>query len=178
MDQEEVTVCTRCLKRGEECTLGGGTTKACVQCHQVKGHCSLVRKHPAIPSTPTQAHKQPRVSEAGLSRAGEVWEKEAEVADKEGSWGVRACKGIAHLSSSLEGLTDMIRWQNEILGHLVGIMEEEQVRAVWRWRMQGASVVVPVVVPVVILGESDEEEVRAGVEEGGGEEEEVRDEEE
>ena len=43
--------------------------------------------------------------------------------EKEDAWGVRACKGIAHLSGSLEGLADMIRRQNEILGRLVGVME-------------------------------------------------------
>ena len=101
-----------------------------------------------------------------------MWEKEAEVVDAEESWGVRACKGIAHLSSSLEGLTEMIRHQNVILGHLAGMMEEEVTWVAWRWKRQGE----PVVAPAVILGESNEEEVRAGVKEGGGEEEEVEEE--
>ena len=132
----------------------------------------MVQKHPAVPSMLTKAHKWPRVGEASLSKVGEVWEKEVEVADKEGSWGKRACKGLAQLSSSLKGLTEMIRCQNMILGHLAGMMEEEVTWAVWRRKRQGE----PVVAPVVILGESNEEEVRAGVEEGGGKEEEVEEE--
>ena len=126
-------------------------TKACTQCCQVKGKCSLVDKHPTVPLMPTKAHKWPHVGEARLSRAGEVREKEMEVVDEEGSWGVRVCEGIAHLSSSLEGLTEMIRQQNEILGRLAGMMEEEAMRVAWRWMTQGELVVVPVVVPVIAL---------------------------
>ena len=84
----------------------------------------------------------------------EVQEKEAEVADEEGSWGVKVCKGIATLSSSLDGLAEMVRHQNIILGRLAGMMEEEVAWAKWRWRRQGELVVTP----VVILGEGDEEE--------------------
>ena len=166
VDQEEVTACTCCLERGKECTPGEGTTKACVQCHQVKGHCSLVQKHPAAPPTPTKACKWPRVGEAGSSRAGEVQEKEVEVADEEGLWGVRVCEGIAHLSSSLEGLTEMIRWQNMILGCLAGMMEEEAMWVAWRQRTQREPVVAPVMAPVVMPvvnlrgdDEGEEEEV-------------------
>ena len=173
VDQEEVTACTHCLERGKECTPGEGTTKACVQCCQVKGHCSLVRKHPTVPPTPTKAHKWPRVGEAGSLKAGEVWEKEAEVVDEEGSWGMRACKGITCLSSSLEGLTKMIRQQNVILGCLAGMMEEEQVRAAWRQRTQGEPVVAPVVAPVITLVidlRGDDEEEEEEVEEEAGNE--------
>ena len=147
-------------------------TKACAQCCQVKGCCSLVWKHPAAPTMPTKARKWPRVGEARSSKVGEVQEKEAEVVDKEGLWGKRVCEGITRLSGSLEGLTEMIRHQNVILGRLAGMMEEEATWAVWRRKRQGE----PVVAPVIILGESDEEEVRAGVKEGGGEEEEVEEE--
>ena len=104
-----------------------------------------------------------------MSKVLEVWEKEAEVADEEGSWGKRVCEGIAQLSGSLEGLTAMIRHQNISLGRLVGMLEEEVAWARWRRKRQGE----PVVAPAIILGKSDEEGVKSGVEEGGGEEEEV-----
>ena len=95
VDLEEATACTCCLERGEECTPGEGTTWACVQYCQVKGCCSLVKKHPAVPLTLTKACKRPRVGEAGLLRVSELWEKEVEVADEEESWGRKACEGIA-----------------------------------------------------------------------------------
>ena len=80
--------------------------------------------------------------------------KEAEVADEEESWGRRACEGLAQLSSSIEGLTAMIRRQNLLLGHLAGMLEEEADWVRWRRKRQGE----PVVPPAVILGEGDEEE--------------------
>ena len=129
-------------------------TKACAQCCQVKGKCSLVKKVPAATSTPTKAHKRPRVGEAGSSRASEVREKEAMVADEAGSWGAKVCEGIATLSGSLNGLTEMVRHQNVILGCLAGMLEEEVAWARWRWKTQGELVVTL----AVILGEGDEEE--------------------
>ena len=62
-------------------------SKACAQCCQVKGHCSLVKKKDPAPSTPTKARKRPRVGEAGSTRTPEVREKGAEVAGKEESRG-------------------------------------------------------------------------------------------
>ena len=107
----------------------------------------MVEKRPTVPPTPTRAHKWPQVGEAGSSRVGEAqeWVEEVKEEEEEDVWGVRACKGIAQLNGSLEGLTNMIRWQNEILGCLVGMMEEEQVTATWRQRRQGTLVVAPVV---------------------------------
>ena len=80
--------------------------------------------------------------------------KEVEVADKEESWGRRACEGLAQLSSSIEGLTTMIGCQNILLGCLVGMLEEEADWVRWRRKRQGE----PVVPPAVILGEGDKEE--------------------
>ena len=94
-------------------------------------------------------------------------------AETEDTWGVRACEGIARLTGSLEGLTSMIRQQNELLGRLLDMMAKERVWATWR-RMEGAPRTAP-----VVLGKGEEEEVREEVEEKGGkneEEEEVRDE--
>ena len=87
-------------------------------------------------------------------KVSEVWEKGAEVADKEESWGKKVCEGITTLSGSLNGLTAMIECQNLILGHLAGMLEEEADWARWRRKRQGE----PVVPPAVILGEGDEEE--------------------
>ena len=87
-------------------------------------------------------------------KVSEVWEKEAEVADREGSWGKKVCEGIATLSGSLNGLTEMVRRQNVILGCLAGMLEEEAAWARWRWKTQGE----PAVPLVVILGKGDEEE--------------------
>ena len=53
-------------------------------------------------------------------------------AETEDVWGVRACKGIARLTDSLEGLTSMIGQQNELLGHLLDMMAKERVWAAWR----------------------------------------------
>ena len=166
MDPEEGTVCTRCLERGEECTPGGGTTRACAQCRQVKGKCSLVRKADPAPSTPTKARKRPRVGEAGSTRAAEVREKGAEATDGEVSWGERVCEGIATLSGSLDGLTAMIERQTLLLGRLAGMMEEEADHRRWRRKMEGE----PVRPPAIIEGVGDEEEVREEVEEGVGNE--------
>ena len=130
-------MCTRCLERGEECTPGGGTTRACAQCRQVKGKCSLVRKADPAPSTPTKAHKWPRVGEAGSTRAAEVREKGAEAMDGEASWVERLCEGIARLSGSIEALTAMVERQTLILGCLVGMMEEEADWRRWRRKTQG-----------------------------------------
>ena len=109
--------------------------KACTQCHRVKGHCSLVGKHPAVPPTPTKACKWPRVGEAGSLGAGEAqeWVEEAKEEEEE-SWGVRVCEGIAHINGSLIGLAEMIRQQNDLLGHLMGMMEEERMVVAWRRR--------------------------------------------
>ena len=137
MDSEEDTACTQCLERGEECTPGGRTTRACMQCHQVKGHCSLVKKKDPAPSMLSKARKRPRIGEAGPSRVSEVQEKEAMVADGAGSWGVKVCKGITSLSGSLNGLAEMVRCQNIILGCLAGMMEEEAAWVKWRRRRQG-----------------------------------------
>ena len=87
-------------------------------------------------------------------KVSEVQVKEAEVADKEESWGRRACEGLAQLSGSIEGLTAMIGRQNLLLGRLVGMLEEEADWARWRRKRQGE----PVVPPAVILGKGDEEE--------------------
>ena len=76
VDSEEDTACTRCLERGEECMPGGGTTKACAQCRQVKGKCSLVKKAPAATLMPTKARKRPRIEDAGSAKVLEVQEKE------------------------------------------------------------------------------------------------------
>ena len=103
-----------------------------------------------------------------MMKASEEWEKGAEVAGEEESWGKRVCEGIATLSGSLDGLTEMVRRQNVILGHLAGMMEEEADWARWRRKTQGE----PAMALAIILGESDEEGVKSGVE-GGGEEEEV-----
>ena len=70
-------------------------TKACTQCRQVKGKCSLVKKGPAMPSTPTKACKRPRVGEAEASKVSVVREKGAEVVGEEELWGKRVCKGLA-----------------------------------------------------------------------------------
>ena len=96
----------------------------------------MVEKHPAVPPMPTKAHKWPRVREASLSRVGEAqeWVEEAKEEEEEDVWGVRACKGIAQLNGSLIGLAKMIRWQNDLLGCLMGMMEEERMVVVWRWQ--------------------------------------------
>ena len=142
-------------------------SKACAQCRQVKGRCSLVKKKEPAPSTPTKARKRPRVGEAGSTRAAEVREKGAEVTDEEESWGKRMCKGITRLSGSLDGLTTMVKHQNAILGHLAVRMEEESDWARWRWKREGE----PVIPLVIIEGMGDEEE-EEGEEEAGNEEEE------
>ena len=100
----------------------------------------------------------------GTQEQGEVADGGAET---EGAWGVRACEEIAWLSGSLEGLTAMIEHQTLILGHLVGMMEEE---ADWR-RLMRRREGTPRAAPI-ILGEGEEEEVREEVEEGAGNEEE------
>ena len=125
-----------------------------MQCRQVKGHCSLMKKKDPAPSMPTKARKQPRVGEAGSTKVPEVQEKGAEVADEEEPWGKKVCEGIASLGDSLDGLAKMVRHQNVILGHLAGMMEEEVDWARWRRKTQGE----PAVPPVVILGKGDEEE--------------------
>ena len=143
-------------------------TRACTQCRQVKGKCSLVKKRPAAPSTPPRAHKRPRVNEAGLSRTGGTQEQ-VEVADgraeTEDAWGVRACEEITWLSGSLEGLTAMIKCQTLILGRLAGMMEEEADWRRWRRRREGTPRAAP-----IMLGKGEEEEVREEVEEGVGNE--------
>ena len=164
MDSEEDTTCTHCLERGEECTPGGGSTKACAQCRQVKGKCSLVKKGPAVPSMPTKARKRPRVGEAEASKVSEMREKGAEVTDEAGSWGAKVCEGIATLSGSLDGLTTMVERQTLILGRLAGMMEEESDWRRWRRKRQGE----PVIPPAVIMGMGDEEE-EEGEEEAGNE---------
>ena len=52
----------------------------------------------------------------------------------------------------------MIRQQNTILGCLVGMMEEEVMRAAWRWMTQGEPVVAPVIMPVIDLSRDDKDE--------------------
>ena len=173
MDSEEATTCTRCLERGEECTPGKQGARACAQCRQVKASCSLVKRRPAATSTPTKAHKRPRIGEAGSTRTPEVRERGAEAVGVEESWGERVCEGIATLSGSLDGLTTMIECQTLILGRLVGMMEEEADYRRWRRRREGE----PVIPPAVIMGVGDEgedDEVEGGAEnEGENEEEEV-----
>ena len=100
----------------------------------------MVKKAPAMPSTPTKAHKRPHIGEASSLKVSEVQEKEAEVADEAGSCGAKVCEGIATLSSSLDGLTEMVRCQNVILGCLAGMMEEEADWARWRRKRQGEPV--------------------------------------
>jgi len=168
VDSEEDTVCTRCLERGEECTPGGGTTKACAQCRQVKSRCSLVKKKEPGPSTPTKARKRPRVGEAESTRTPEVRERGAEAAIEEASWGERVCEGIATLSGSLDGLTAVIERQTLILGRLAGMMEEEADHRRWRRKMEGE----PVGPPAIIEGVGDEGEDNEVEEEAGNEEEE------
>ena len=167
MDQGEVTVCDRCRERDEACQPGKQGAWACAQCHQVKASCSLVKKRPAVPSTPTKACKRPRIGEVGASKV-------TEVTDEAGSWGVKVCEGIATLSSNIEGLTAMIERQNTILGRLAGLMEEEADWARWRRKMEGE----PVGPPAIIEGVGDEgdDEVEEEAENEGGNEEEVGDE--
>ena len=152
---------------------GGSTSKACAQCRQVKGRCSLVKKKDPAPLTPTKARKRPQVGEAGSTRAAEVREKGTEATDGEASWGERVCEGIATLSGSLNGLTAMIERQTLLLGCLAGMMEEEVDYRRWRRRREGE----PVIPPAIIMGAGEEEEddeVEGGAEiEGENEEEEV-----
>ena len=131
VDKEQVTTCDHCLVQGMECMLGGEGVQACAQCHQVKAKCSLVDKCTAMPPMPTRAHKQPWVGEAGLSRGGGGQERVEEAKDED-SWGVRACKAIAHVNTHLIELTKAARQQNELLGHLVELLEEERMMATWR----------------------------------------------
>ena len=149
-------------------------TKACAQCRQVKGKCSLVKKAPATTSTPTKARKRPRIGEAGSTRMPEVRERGAEAAVEEASWGERVCEGIATLSGSLDGLTAVIERQTLILGRLAGMMEEEADHRRWRRKMEGE----PVGPPAIIEGVGDEgdDEVEEDAENEGGNEEEVGDE--
>ena len=51
--------------------------------------------------------------------------------EEEEAWGVRVCEGIVRLNGSLIGLTEMIGWQNDLLGHLMGMMEEERIMVAW-----------------------------------------------
>ena len=146
-------------------------TKACAQCRQVKGRCSLVKKKDPAPPTPTKARKQPRVGEAGSTRAAEVWEKGAEATDGEASWGERVCKGIATLSGSLDGLTTMVERQTLILGCLAGMMEEEADHRRWGRKREGE----PVGPLAIIEGVGDEgdDEVEEEAENEGENEEDV-----
>ena len=81
-------------------------------------------------------------------------EKESEVAETGGVWGMRACEELARLSGSLEGLTAMIERQTLILGCLAGMMEEEADFRRWRRRREGE----PVIPPAIIMGAGGEEE--------------------
>ena len=89
-----------------------------------------------------------------MTKVLEVREKGVEVADEVGSWGAKVCEGIASLGGSLDGLAEMVRCQNIILGCLAGMMEEEADWARWRRKRQGE----PVVPLAVILGKGDKEE--------------------
>jgi hypothetical protein len=106
-----------------------GDKSACWQCRHVKARCSLVGKRGVATTTPAKPRKRARIGEAGssrMSRVSEEAEKESEVTEKGDVWGKRACEGLERLSGSLEGLADMIRRQNEILGRLVGVMEAKE----------------------------------------------------
>ena len=111
--------------------------QACAQCHQVKVKCSLVDKCSIIPSTPARAHKRPWVGEARSLRGGGAQERVEEVKDKD-LWGVRPCEAIMHINAHLIKLTEAARWQNELLGCLVELLEEERMTAAWRQQWQEA----------------------------------------
>ena len=91
--------------------------------------------------------------------------EESREEEEEESWGVRACKGIAHLNGSLIRPAEMIRWQNDLLGHLMGMMEEERTVMAWRQQQEGT----PVVAPVVDLSKDNEDEEEEVEEEAGNE---------
>ena len=146
--------------------LGGEGVLACAQCRQVKAKCSLVNRHNFASVTLARACKQPWIGEAGLSRGGGAQERVEEVADEE-PWGVKACKAITHLNGNLIVLAKAARQHNELLGCLVGMMEEERMMATWRWRRQGMQEVAPV---MVLSEDNADEEVRARSKEGGKEE--------
>ena len=75
-----------------------GDRTACAQCRHFKAKCSLVGKRSVAPTTPSKPRTRARTGEAGSSKVGrgqEVAEKESEVAEMGGVWGMRACEELA-----------------------------------------------------------------------------------
>ena len=91
-----------------------------------------------------------------------------EVKEEEDAWEVRACEGILHINAHLIELAEATRQHNELLAHLVGMLEEEIMMVAWRQHWEG----VCEEQPIIILSEGDDNGNDKGEFEDGGEEEE------